>query len=155
MNGLQPPPRLFNTFPTNTPYYSTPIKRKACASPIEGRLPSSPTPGSNHKSSSAEKRRRLASDVCALLRDELDGHWVIDGSFLDRFLLSDKWAPDEKAADLILNRLAAERRDIIWDSQEEDWKCVVPGYSDLTFVKWFCEVANGVVRAGAGSETNH
>ncbi|RPB20003.1 hypothetical protein L211DRAFT_578135 [Terfezia boudieri ATCC MYA-4762] len=149
-----PPPRLFNTFPTTTPYYSTPIKRKACALPIEGQLPSSPTPGSNHNSSSAEKRRRLASDVCALLRDELNGHWVMDGGFLDRFLLSGKWAPDEKAADLILNRLAAERRDIIWDSQEGDWKCVVPGYSDLTFVKWFCEVANGVVRAGAGSENN-
>ncbi|KAF8422226.1 hypothetical protein EV426DRAFT_643421 [Tirmania nivea] len=151
-----PPPRLFNTFPTTTPYYSTPIKRKACALPIEGQLPSSPTPGSNqvHKSSSTEKRRRLASDVCSLLRDELDGHWVTDGGFLDRFLLSGKWAPDEKAADLILKRLAGERVDIIWDSQEGDWKCLVPGYSDVTFVKWFCEVANGVVRAGAGSEND-
>ncbi|KAF8419818.1 hypothetical protein BGX38DRAFT_1308368 [Terfezia claveryi] len=118
-----PPPVSLTPSPPLLLIIPLPSSVKACPLPIDGQLSSSPTPGSDQvqKSSSTEKRRRLASDVCALLRDELESHWVMDEGFLDRFLLGHKWTPNEEAADLILKRLAAERVDVIWDSQEGDW----------------------------------
>jgi len=153
----QPPPRVIRTYPAP----ATPrdrIKRKACALPTEGQLPTTPHSGAKQgtKSSSTDKRRRLASDVCDLLRDELEGRTVTDERFMDRLLLQSEWAPDERGAERILKRLAADREDVISDaeSQEGGWQCLVPGYRDVTFVEWFCRLANSIVQAGLARENS-
>ncbi|KAF8442515.1 hypothetical protein BGX38DRAFT_780685 [Terfezia claveryi] len=122
-----------------TRYRSTPIKRKACSIPL-ALLPM--------RSASIGKRRRLTSQVLPLLQDELHGRWYSYENFLTDFVHYGPWAlSDTQVIDLLgLLSQDSPNKGITYDPITDVYCCTPPGFADIVFSGWFCDLGNAILR---------